>query len=117
MALAELIVDFYDQLKSRTQGYASLDYSFGGYQEADLVKLDILVNGYPVEALSLVLHHDKAYQQGRILVERLGKLIPKQLLEVTVQATIVSPTKCGGIVKELPKEMLSKLFWILYISE
>src|SRR5258708_28176176 len=60
MPLAELIVDFYDHLKSRTQGYASLDYSFGGYHEADLVKLDLLVNGYPVDALSLILHRDKA---------------------------------------------------------
>src|SRR6266702_4441269 len=76
--LAEMIVDFYDQLKSRTQGYASLDYSFSGYYEADLVKLDILVNGYPVDALSLITHRDKAYQQGRILVEKLRKLMEKQ---------------------------------------
>src|SRR5213082_3100024 len=76
MPLAELIVDFYDQLKSRTQGYASLDYSFSDYLAADLVKLDILVNGYPVDALSLILHREKAYVQGRMLVEKLRSLIP-----------------------------------------
>ncbi len=80
--LAELITDFYDQLKSRTQGYASLDYSFGGYHEADLVKLDILVNGVPVDALSLIMHREKAYAQGRALVEKLRSLIPRQLFEV-----------------------------------
>src|ERR1700694_5282586 len=90
MPLAELIVDFYDQLKSRTQGYASLDYTFGGYAEADLVKLDILVNGYPVDALSLILHRDKAYTQGRSLVEKLRRLIPRQLFEVPIQSAIGS---------------------------
>src|SRR5690242_15984446 len=76
MPLAELIVDFYDQLKSRTQGYASLDYHYADYRPADLVKLDILVNGEPVDALSLIVHQDKAYSQGRALVDRLRELIP-----------------------------------------
>jgi GTP-binding protein LepA len=110
MALAELIVDFYDQLKSRTQGYASLDYSFGGYQEADLVKLDILVNGVAVDALSLVLHHDKAYQQGRILVERLRRLIPRQLFEVPVQAAIGSRIIARESIKALRKDVLAKCY-------
>ena len=110
MPLADLIVDFYDQLKSRTQGYASLDYSFGGYQEADLVKLDILVNGYPVDALSLVLYHDKAYQQGRILVERLRKLIPRQLFEVPVQAAIGSRIIARESIKALRKDVLAKCY-------
>src|SRR5437660_4638927 len=82
MPLAELIIDFYDQLKSRTQGYASLDYNFAAYREADLVKLDVLVNGQPVDALSLVLHREKAFAQGRTLVEKLRRLIPRQLFEV-----------------------------------
>ncbi len=110
MPLADLIVDFYDQLKSRTQGYASLDYSFGGYQEADLVKLDILVNGVAVDALSLVLHHDKAYQQGRILVERLRKLIPRQLFEVPVQAAIGSRIIARESIKALRKDVLAKCY-------
>ena len=110
MPLADLIVDFYDQLKSRTQGYASLDYSFGGYQEADLVKLDILVNGVAVDALSLVLHHDKAYQQGRILVERLRRLIPRQLFEVPVQAAIGSRIIARESIKALRKDVLAKCY-------
>ncbi|MBV9020174.1 MAG: elongation factor 4 [Chloroflexi bacterium] len=110
IALAELIVDFYDQLKSRTQGYASLDYSFGGYQEADLVKLDILVNGQPVDALSLIIHRDKAYQQGRALVEKLRSLIPRQLFEVPIQATIGSRVIARETVKALRKDVLAKCY-------
>src|SRR5437667_11676942 len=110
MPLAELIVDFYDQLKSRTQGYASLDYTFGGYHEADLVKLDILVNGYPVDALSLILHRDKAYQQGRVLVEKLRSLIPRQLFEVPIQAAIGSRIIARESVKAMRKDVLAKCY-------
>src|SRR5207245_7463106 len=110
MPLAELIVDFYDQLKSRTQGYASLDYTFGSYQEADLVKLDILVNGYPVDALSLILHRDKAYAQGRTLVEKLRSLIPRQLFEVPIQAAIGSRIIARETVKALRKDVLAKCY-------
>jgi GTP-binding protein LepA len=108
--LAELITDFYDQLKSRTQGYASLDYSFGGYQEADLVKLDILVNGVPVDALSLILHREKAYVQGRQLVEKLRKLIPRQLFEVPIQAAIGSRIIARETVKAVRKDVLAKCY-------
>jgi GTP-binding protein LepA len=108
--LAELITDFYDQLKSRTQGYASLDYSFGGYQEADLVKLDILVNGVPVDALSLILHREKAYIQGRQLVEKLRKLIPRQLFEVPIQAAIGSRIIARETVKAVRKDVLAKCY-------
>src|SRR5213082_2782299 len=110
MPLQELIVDFYDQLKSRTQGYASLDYSFAAYQEADLVKLDILVNGYPVDALSLILHRDKAYVQGRMLVEKLRSLIPRQLFEVPIQAAIGSRIIARESVKAMRKDVLSKCY-------
>jgi GTP-binding protein LepA len=110
MPLAELIVDFYDQLKSRTQGYASLDYSFAGYHEADLVKLDILVNGVPVDALSLVLHHEKAYHQGRTLVEKLRRLIPRQLFEVPIQAAIGSRIIARESVKAMRKDVLAKCY-------
>ena len=108
--LAELITDFHDQLKSRTQGYASLDYSYGGYLEADLVKLDILVNGIPVDALSLILHRDKAYNLGRSLTERLRKLIPRQLFEVPIQAAIGSRVIARETVKAMRKDVLAKCY-------
>jgi GTP-binding protein LepA len=110
MPLGELIVDFYDQLKSRTQGYASLDYTFAKYEVADLVKLDILVNGQPVDALSLITHKDKAPQQGRLLVDKLKDLIPRQLFEVPLQAAIGSRIIARETVRAMRKNVLAKCY-------
>jgi GTP-binding protein LepA len=108
--LAEVVIDFYDQLKSRTQGYASLDYALAGYQAADLVKLDILVNSTPVDALSLIAHRDFAFANGRTLVEKLRKLIPRQMFEVPIQAAIGNKIVARETVKAMRKDVLSKCY-------
>ncbi len=110
MPLAEMVVDFYDQLKSRTQGYASLDYMLDGYQAADLVRLDILVNGQLVDALSLILHRDSAYARGRELAERLRKLIPRQMFEVPIQAAIGGKIIARETIRAMRKDVLSKCY-------
>ncbi len=110
MPLGELIVDFYDQLKSRTQGYASLDYSFADYEPSQLVKLDILVNGQSVDALSMMIHQDKAQSQGRALAERLKELIPRQLFEVPIQAAVGSHIIARETVKAMRKNVLAKCY-------
>jgi GTP-binding protein LepA len=110
MPLGELIVDFYDQLKSRTQGYASLDYTFHSMRPADLVKLDVLVNGVPVDALSLISHRADAYFRGRALVQELRRLIPRQLFEVPIQAAIGSRIVARETIKAMRKNVLAKCY-------
>jgi GTP-binding protein LepA len=108
--LSEILVDFYDQLKSLTQGYASLDYTFSHYAPAKLVKLDILVNGAPVDALSLITHAPKAAQQGRALVERLRRLIPRQMFDVPLQAAVGGRIVARETVRAMRKNVLAKCY-------
>ena len=110
MPLVEMLADFYNQLKSRTQGYASLDYTLAEYRPAPLVKVDILLNHQPVEALSMILHRDIAVSQGRLLVERLRETIPRQLFEVPIQAAIGSRIIARETVRALRKDVLAKCY-------
>ena len=110
MPLAEMLADFYNQLKSRTQGYASLDYTFEGYRTAPLVRIDILVNQTPVEALSMISHRDNAVIQGRTIVEKLRTTIPRQMFEVPIQAAIGNRIVARETVRAMRKDVLSKCY-------
>jgi GTP-binding protein LepA len=110
LPLSEIIYDFFDQLKSRTKGYASLDYELGEYKVSDLVKLDILINNEIVDALSLIVHRERAYLRGRALVEKLRRLIPRQLFEVPIQAALGNRIISRETVKALRKNVLDKCY-------
>jgi GTP-binding protein LepA len=108
--LAEIVLDFYDRLKTISRGYASLDYEMLDYRQSALVKLDMLINGDPVDAFSVIIHRDKAYEWGRKVADKLKELIPRQLFEVVIQAAIATKVVARTTVKPLRKNVLAKCY-------
>ena len=110
LPLGEVVLDFYDKLKSGSRGYASLDYQFAGHRESEMVKLDLLVNGDPVDALSLLCHKDKATAKGKALAAKMRELIPRQLFEVVIQAAVGNRILCRETIRPIGKNVLAKCY-------